>query len=53
VQRLSQPQFFGASLSSMDDPNALRPECHIWVSDKVEWINIDDGLPQYPEWAPA
>ena len=53
VQRLSQPQFFGVSLASMDDPNALKPECHIWVSDKVEWINIDDGLPQDPEGAPA
>ena len=38
---------------SMDDPNAIRPECHIWVSDKVEWVNIDDGLPQYPQGAPA
>jgi nitrite reductase/ring-hydroxylating ferredoxin subunit len=53
VQRISQPQFIGLSLSSMDDPSGLPPDCHIFVSDQVDWLKLDDGLPQYPEWAPS
>ena len=25
---------------------------HIWVSDKMDWVGLEDGLPQYPEAAP-
>jgi hypothetical protein len=39
------------SLTTLDDPAALAPESHIWVSAKVAWTVIDDGLPQYPEGA--
>jgi len=35
------------TLASLDDPNALPPETHIWVRDKLAWVTIDDGLPQY------
>ncbi len=52
AQRLSRRDFFAITLGSLDDPNALKPECHIWVSAKVAWLNLDDGLPQFPEGAP-
>ncbi len=42
----------GVSLAAFDDRNAFRPTEHIWVSHKVDWIKLDDGLPQYPEAAP-
>ena len=25
----------------------LVPECHIWVQDKLPWVVIDDGRPQF------
>jgi len=25
---------------------------HIWVSAKMDWVRIDDGLKQYPESVP-
>jgi hypothetical protein len=28
------------------------PSEHIWVSEKINWVKIDDGLPQYPEGPP-
>ena len=37
-------------LATIDEPQLVRPEYHIWVADKLPWISIDDGLPQYPEW---
>lgn len=53
AQRLSRSNFISLSLGSMDDPDALPPEEHIWVSEKVGWVNIDDGLPQYPQGVPT
>jgi hypothetical protein len=35
------------TLATLDDPDALRPMVHIWVQDKLPWISIDDGLPQF------
>jgi hypothetical protein len=42
----------GVALAVFDDRNAFAPTEHIWVSEKMNWVRIDDGLPQYPEMAP-
>jgi hypothetical protein len=39
------------TLATLDDPSALRPTAHIWVQDKLPWVGIGDGLPQYETWA--
>lgn len=49
---VDRPDFIGVSLSSLDDPEALKPDMHIWVSAKPSWLVIDDGLPQHAEGAP-
>jgi hypothetical protein len=28
------------------------PTEHIWVAEKMDWVKIDDGLPQYPGTVP-
>jgi hypothetical protein len=38
------------SLTSFDDPAEISPSAHIWVEDKLPWLIIDDGLPQYARW---
>ena len=43
----------GVALATFDDRNALTPTEHIWVSEKIAWVRIDDGLPQYPESIPS
>jgi hypothetical protein len=45
------PARMGVALSTLDDPTALTPQMHIWVSAKLAWTVIDDGLPQHPEGA--
>ncbi|MDQ3260475.1 MAG: GFA family protein [Pseudomonadota bacterium] len=35
------------TLASLDAPTLLKPECHIWVRDKLPWVAMDDGLPQF------
>ena len=38
------------TIPTLDEPGQLEPECHIWVSDKLPWLRLEDGLPQHPEW---
>jgi hypothetical protein len=35
------------TLTSFDDPSQFAPEAHIWVEDRLPWVCIDDGLPQF------
>lgn len=35
------------TLTSFDEPSTFAPAAHIWVEDKLPWVSIDDGLPQF------
>jgi hypothetical protein len=37
----------GIALATFDDRNAFAPTEHIWVSEKIAWVEIKDGLPQH------
>ena len=37
----------GVALAAFDDRNAFAPTEHIWVSEKMDWVRIDDGLVQH------
>ena len=43
----------GIAIAAFDKPDELAPECHQFVSSKIGWLRINDGLPQHPEWAPG
>jgi hypothetical protein len=43
----------GVALATFDDRDAFAPTEHIWVSEKIGWVTLDDGLPQYPRAVPA
>jgi hypothetical protein len=47
------PDRLGVPLAALDNPDAIRPERHIWTSMMLEWVNIDGGLPQHPESSPV
>ena len=42
----------GIALAAFDDRDAFAPAEHIWVSEKMAWVRLDDDLPQYPEGPP-
>jgi hypothetical protein len=42
----------GVALAVFDDRNAFTPTEHIWVSEKIDWVKLDDDLPQYPQGPP-
>ena len=33
--------------ATLDDPGAFPPQDHLWTGEKVSWLEINDGLPQY------
>ena len=37
------------TLATLDDPTAIAPRMHVWVKDRLPWVTIADGLPQFPE----
>jgi hypothetical protein len=43
----------GVALALFDDRNVFAPTEHIWVTEKMEWLKLEDGLPQYPEKPPT
>ncbi len=49
---LDDPDRIEVMLGTLDDPNALRPGFHIWMSSAVPWLNLVDDLPRFPEGRP-
>jgi hypothetical protein len=46
----ARPAEIDVALAALDDPGVLRPACHIWVSHKLPWVELGDGLPRFAEW---
>ena len=41
------PEYLTLSVASLDDPNQVVPTYHIYESQSVRWLAINDGLPRY------
>lgn len=46
----ARPDQLDVSTVAFDDASALAPQSHIWVSDKLPWVSMTDGLPQHAGW---
>ncbi len=33
-------------IGAFDDPGAFTPTHHVWTSERVPWLHIEDGLPR-------
>ena len=42
-----RPGDIDVTLVTLDDPGEFVPKFHIWVQDKLPYIDIGDGLPAY------
>jgi len=36
-------------VGSLDDPEPVRIDDHVWTSEQISWLHIDDALPRYPQ----
>ena len=43
------PDELDVTICSLDAPEAVPPKDHTWVSSRLSWVPLQDGLPQYPE----
>ncbi len=41
------------TLGSLDQPERVTPDDHVWTESQLGWLRIDDGLPRYPRISPA
>ena len=39
------------TIVTLDAPERVVPRRHLWIVDKLPWIEIDDGLPQFDEFS--
>lgn len=37
-------------VGTLDAPDALRPDVHIFTSSKQDWVRLDDDTPAYPDY---
>lgn len=36
------------NLGTLDDPEAIQPEYHIWTDSRIAWFDTADALPRFP-----
>lgn len=46
------PHWTQVTLGSLDRPQDVSPEDHIWVQSRLPWLKIDDGLPGFARDSP-
>ena len=51
--RRTNGTYMGIALSAFDKRDLFAPTEHIWVSEKVAWLELNDGLPQHLEHSPS
>ena len=37
------------ALGSLDNPERVQPDDHVWTKSKIAWFDISDELPRFPE----
>ncbi|MDH3692791.1 MAG: GFA family protein [Gammaproteobacteria bacterium] len=47
------PEDIYIHLGSFDQPEELPPDRHVWVSERISWHEIKDGLSQYEQFSSA
>ncbi|MGH6959631.1 MAG: GFA family protein [Dongiaceae bacterium] len=41
------------ALGSLDRPDLVRPDDHVWTDSQLPWLRIEDDLPRFPQISPA
>ena len=40
------------TVASLDHPENIEPNHHIFVDTRMAWLKLADGLPEYDDWGP-
>jgi hypothetical protein len=41
------------NVGTMEEPERMKPEYHIWCSSRIDWFDTNDNLPRHAESAPS
>lgn len=52
VRVTHQPETVDFPIVTLDEPEAVAPEFHIFWDSRVAWFNPDDGLPRHAKFRP-
>ncbi len=44
----AEPEWVDVTVCSLDDPEAVPPDEHIWTESRVAWFDVRDDLPRHP-----
>ena len=45
--------WLAVTVSSLDDPEAVKPEMHVYACRELSWAKLHDGLPRHDQLPPA
>lgn len=48
--RNQEEKFMDVAITTLDDPEAVRPKFHVFTRSRLDWVQVSDDLPQYPGW---
>ena len=48
-QSVRYPDEIDITTCSLDDPEQMQPDVHIYRASGLSWVKVADGLPVYPE----
>jgi hypothetical protein len=43
------PEYITLTIASLDDPNLVKPTCHIYTDSQVNWLAIEDDCKKFPQ----
>ncbi len=46
------PDTLDVTLASLDHPEAILPQYHIWTASQIAWLHLADTLPRYADAGP-
>jgi len=46
-QSQEQPEMIRLKTGTLDNTAQIKPDLHGWVSSQLDWVAIDDSVPQY------
>jgi hypothetical protein len=44
----AEPEWIDVTVCSLDEPEAMPPQYHIWIEHRVKWFETTDTLPRLP-----
>lgn len=46
-RKSADPAAVDITIASLDDPESVKPEYHIWTMSRIPWFETDDALPRH------